>query len=90
MRASTGNDAAMTVEELIELLAVYPADLRVVVDGYEDGYDNVHPDKLSVISIRPNKEAHWWNGENDDIGQTPSKHDFTALRIARRHGDSHD
>ena len=29
----------MTVKELAELLEKYPDDLRVVVNGYEDGYD---------------------------------------------------
>ena len=29
----------MTVSELIELLREYPASLRVMVNGYEDGYD---------------------------------------------------
>ena len=29
----------MLVRELLELLRQYPADLRVVVNGYENGYD---------------------------------------------------
>ena len=37
----------MTVNELIELLATYPGDLRVVVNGYEDGFDDLKsPDRL--------------------------------------------
>ena len=35
---------AMTIEELIQLLAQHPPDLRVVVNGYEDGFDD--PDGL--------------------------------------------
>ena len=31
----------MTVEQLVRLLRDYPPDLRVVVDGYEDGYDDL-------------------------------------------------
>ena len=30
----------MTVKELVKLLEKYPDDLRVVVNGYEDGYDD--------------------------------------------------
>lgn len=30
----------MTVGELVEFLEKYPDDLRVVVKGYEDGYDD--------------------------------------------------
>ena len=31
----------MTVAELVQLLANYPPDLRVVVNGYEEGYDDL-------------------------------------------------
>ncbi len=31
----------MTVAELIRILQSHPQDLRVVVDGYEDGYDDL-------------------------------------------------
>ena len=41
----------MTIEELIQLLAQHPPDLRVVVNGYEDGYDDLSPEQLSVVSI---------------------------------------
>lgn len=32
----------MTVDELRDALVVYPGDMRVVVDGYEGGYDEPH------------------------------------------------
>ena len=32
----------MTVSELIDLLQEYPAGLRVVVNGYEEGYETCH------------------------------------------------
>ena len=35
----------MTVKELVELLGKYPDDLRVVVNGYEDGYDDLSPER---------------------------------------------
>ncbi len=31
----------MTVSELTQLLATYPLDMRVVLDGYEEGYDDL-------------------------------------------------
>lgn len=34
----------MNVCELIRLLGNYPADMRVVVNGYEEGYDDVSPE----------------------------------------------
>ncbi len=90
MESSEADDTAITVKELIDLLATYPVDLRVVVDGYEDGYDNVHPHNLSIISIKPKKDARWWEGENEHAGRDPSEHDFSALCIARGHGDFDD
>ncbi len=42
----------MTVKELVELLGKYPDNLRVVVNGYEDGYDDLSPERISVIKIQ--------------------------------------
>jgi len=39
-----------TVGELIEILLQYPADMPVVVSGYENGYENfLHPFVKKVI-----------------------------------------
>ena len=48
----------MTVSELIELLATYPGDLRVVVNGYEDGFDDLSPDRLLIVKIALNAGTH--------------------------------
>ena len=37
----------MTVKELVELLNKYPDDLRVVVNGYEDSFDDISPEKYN-------------------------------------------
>ena len=41
----------MTVNELIQLLGSYPADMRVVVDGYEEGYDDLSQEQLCLVRI---------------------------------------
>ena len=33
----------MTVSELIDTLKAHPGDLRVVVNGYEEGFDDLSP-----------------------------------------------
>ena len=38
----------MLVSELIDLLREYPTDLRVVVNGYEEGYDDLSPRQISI------------------------------------------
>ena len=44
----------MTIEELVRLLATYPPDMRVVVNGYEDGYDDLSPEQLRRVKITLN------------------------------------
>ena len=46
----------MTVKELMEFLEKYPDDLRVVVNGYEDGYDDISPNR---IFTRKNTVRRW-------------------------------
>ena len=61
----------MTVNELIQLLAKHPPDLRVVVNGYENGYDDLTPEQLSVTRIALNTGKHPWDGQHGDAnGQT--------------------
>ena len=50
----------MIVSELIELLHQYPADLRVVVNGYEQGYDDLSPQQISTAAITLNTGKHPW------------------------------
>jgi len=52
----------MTVQELVRLLATYPSDVRVVVNGYEDGYDDLSPKQLSVVKISLNTGKRNWEG----------------------------
>ena len=50
----------MTVKELMELLEKYPDDLRVVVNGYEDGYDDISPERIFTRKIQLDAEIHDW------------------------------
>ena len=56
----------MNVQDLIELLRTHPADLRVVVNGYEDGYDDLSPGQISVVKIALNTGKHQWEGKHGD------------------------
>lgn len=55
----------MTVKELIQVLESYPDDLRVVVSGYESGYDDVTPERISVINIQLNVGTANWEGQHE-------------------------
>lgn len=54
----------MKVKELIELLQLLEPEMRVVVDGYEQGYDEVYCTRAVVIT--PNPEHRNWEGEFAD------------------------
>ena len=56
----------MTVKELVELLGKYPDDLRVVVNGYEDGYDDLSPERISVIETQLDTQIYDWEGQHSD------------------------
>jgi len=51
----------MTVAELIVRLNQAPPDSKVVVRGYENGYNDVV--ELRSLSVRQNPEANWYDGE---------------------------
>lgn len=61
----------MTVGELITALQGYPPDARVVVMGYEEGYDDIT--LVKKIAIEPMENPMWCKGRYDDAD--PSRTD---------------
>jgi len=56
----------VTVSELIELLQQCPAGLRVVVNGYEEGYDDLTPEQISMTKISLDTGEQPWEGRHGD------------------------
>lgn len=54
----------MTVNELIAELRKQPPETRVVVSGYEEGFDDIS--RLTSISIAPKPNAKEWEGRWQD------------------------
>lgn len=54
----------MTVSELIAALKNYPSDTRVIVMGYESGYDDIT--MVKQIAIMPEEKPVWYKGRYDD------------------------
>lgn len=50
----------MTIKELSDSLKNLPPDLKVVVRGYENGFNEAVSVKLR--NIVENSEAEWWDG----------------------------
>ena len=74
----------MTVNELIQLLNGYRPDLRVVVNGYEDGYDDLSPKQFSVVRIALDTWKHRWEGRHGDPnGLTATSNVVEALVLRR-------
>lgn len=55
----------MKVKELIRELQTKHQDACVVVDGYEDGLDDIS--KVEEIKIEKNVNTVWWNGKHERI-----------------------
>ncbi len=56
----------MTTEELIQLLERYTPDTRVMVNGYETGFDDVSAERISVGKVKLNVGTEWWEGKHED------------------------
>ena len=63
----------MTVGQLTRLLQNYPQDMRVVVDGYEDGYDDLTPKKLRMVKISLKTGTREYVGAHGDIDYVPEE-----------------
>lgn len=72
----------MTAEELITILQEYPSDLRVVVNGYEEGYDDLTPEQIRRIRIGLDTGKRDWEGVHghpDDADESTEIVDAVVL-----------
>jgi hypothetical protein len=61
-RPSTADlSSCITVSQLTEILKQYPADMPVLVVGYETGFDEIH--KVQTVAAAVNPEAEDWDGQ---------------------------
>ena len=78
----------MTVSELIKLLREYPAGLRVVVNGYEEGYDDLSSEQISLAKISLNTGTRHWEGQHGDpphpAEETPDGTKIVEALVLRR------
>lgn len=86
-----GSPDYLTVRMLIRLLSEHPPDLRVVVDGYEAGYDDLSAGQLQRVRIALGVGEEWWVGDHEDPDlvipkeRRPSE-SVEALALRRRSG----
>ena len=90
-RESSRNPDYLTIGALIRLLSEYPPNLRVVVDGYEGGYDDLSVRQLQRIRIALGVGEEDWFGDHDDPElvfpkERRPKESVDALVLRRRSG----
>lgn len=54
----------MTAQELIQQLQNLPPTTKIVVRGYENGYNDIL--KLKPIKIKMKPDSKWYDGEYED------------------------
>lgn len=69
----------MTVSELIEILRKHSADMRVVVNGYEDGYDDLRPELILTRAIHLRSGIESWEGAHGEVDDTASYDENKAI-----------
>ncbi len=72
----------MTVSQLIEVLQTNPGDLRVVVNGYEDGYDDLSPDQISIVRIALNTGVEDWEGQHGEADHISAGSEASETTVA--------
>lgn len=74
----------MKVKKLIDLLKKENPDMRVVVDGYESGFDEIHEIAYTHIGKRKRgKDKNWYDGEFADVQWKDSSNTEVALYLPR-------
>ncbi len=75
----------MKVKELISLLSEQDPDMIVVVDGYEDGYNNISKlEKVKIkLNLRKREGEYNWEGDWNSVYKETDCFDHFAINIPR-------
>jgi hypothetical protein len=56
----------MNVQQLIEELQKHPPEMRVIVNGYEGGYEDLASPHQKSIRLNVHAPDKWYYGQHDD------------------------
>jgi hypothetical protein len=77
----------ITVCQLIEVLKRFPPHRRVLVSGYEDGFDDVFAESIvskTVQLVSEESEEVWWSGIFDEVrNESTAKNPLDVVVIPR-------
>ena len=76
----------MNVEQLIRLLRSYPPDLRVMVQGYEEGFDDLEAKCVAEGEVSLNVHSAWYYGRHEEVwdGHEKPGHETARALFLRR------
>jgi hypothetical protein len=74
----------MTAEELISELQQLPPDIRIIIRGYEDGYNDILRLIPRLIVPHPEQKAYYY-GEYTDAGKNK---EAGAIRAVELYGEN--
>jgi len=78
----------MTVAQLRELLQAFDPQARVVVEGYEGGFDDVRAVVLVDLAVNVHSPADWYMGAHDVVhGPTRKPIERVAYLASKRRGE---
>ena len=74
----------MNVQQLIEKLQKHPPEMRVIVSGYEGGYNDLSSPPANQTLIRLNVHAPdcWYYGRHDDAEDYPLEDQGGSIETA--------
>ena len=78
----------MKVKDLKKILEQYPDNMRVVVNGYESGFDDIGKTYEHRIALNVyGDDDSWWEGRHqvEDDNLVEKKHKRTTALILSRH-----
>ena len=74
----------MTVRELVEHLQRFPGSLRVVVNGYEEGYDDLAPEQITRTKIGLDTGKRDWEGVHGHPDDAEESTDIVEAVVLHR------
>lgn len=81
----------MKIKDLIEILSQFNPETRVIVAGYEAGFNDITDIKLIQIKLNVNKE--WYYGAHEELNQSINQDssnltEFTAIYLGGKNDES--
>ena len=74
----------MTMRELVACLQGSLGSLRVIVNGYDEDYDDLTPEQITRIRIGLNSGTHEWEGVHGHPGNAKEPADVVEAVVLQR------